>query len=296
MNLKEEWGAKVGVKKDYIHYKLEDQFRKKIEDQRNSELKILQEKKFLMKPIPKEEIDEFSRKVMDERDRKLMEREKQRLSILEEIMSKNENLPKSQTAAYHKIIEEEKRLKEIKEKEKLEKIYKNLSIKKFSKVVRNTFVPTVDENKRKEIEERIVENSSKPKVKKHKRDRTKRILLKKPDPNKPKKYKWDLKLNISDLTNDKVKEGKGDKKFRSLSSKLRGNSLRDNDKDINSSGDEEILNNLNPRVSKSRSVEKRKPLEKHPDYLTEMRVHKAQMNTSNHSEKKESKININDFM
>ncbi len=290
MNLKEEWGAKMAVRKDYIHYKLEDEFRKKIEDQRNSEMKILQEKKYLMKPILKEEIDEFSRKVMDERERKLMDREKQRLSRLEEILSKNENLPKPQTAAYHKIIEEEKRFKEIKEKEKLEKIYKNLSIKKFSKVVRNTFVPTVDENKRKEIEERIVENTSKPKVKKHKRDRTKRILLKKPDPNKPKKYNWELKLNISDdYTSDKGRDGKFEKKIRSLSSKVRGNSFEG--KDINLSGDEDIINNLNRRVSKSRSVEKRKPLEKHPDYLTEMRVHKAQMDSSNFSEKvKESNI------
>lgn len=292
MNLKEEWGAKMVVRKDYIHYKLEDEFRKKVEDKKISEMKILQEKKYLMKPILKEEIDEFSKKVQEDVERKIMERERQRLNKLEEIMEKNENLPKPQTAAFQKIIDEEKRLKELKEKEKLEKIYKNLSIKKFSKVVRDTYAPNIDENKKKEIEERInVINSKSKQKKKHIRDRTKRILLKKPDPNKPKKYNWELKLNISDdLTNNNNKKDR--KKYRSLSSKLKGNSSSIDNKDLNMSGDEEMINNVNKRISKSRSVEKRKPMEKHPDYLTEMRVHKAQMNlnSSDVSEKaKESK-------
>ena len=299
MNLKDEWTSKMAVRKDYIHYKLEDEFRKKLEDQRNSELKILQDKRSSMKSVLREEIDEFSRKVQDERERKMMEKEKQRLNKLEEILSQNENLPKPQTSAYQKIMEEEKKLKEIKEKEKLEKIYKSLSIKKFSKNVRNTFVPTIDETKRKEVNERIMDRGSKSKKKKkHKRDKTKRILLKKPDPNKPKKYNWELKLNISeDYTSKRGRDGKDrilDKKVRSLSSKLRGNSI--DNRDINLTSDDEFLNQLNKRVSKSRSVEKKKPMEKHPDYLTEMRVQKArvEMNASHVSEKmKESNINNN---
>jgi len=296
MNLKDEWTSKMAVRKDYIHYKLEEEFRKKLEDQRNSELKILQNKKHSMKSVLREEIDEFSRKVNSERERKMMEKEKQRLNKLEEILSQNENLPKPQTSAYQKIMEEEKKLKEIKEKEKLEKIYKSLSIKKFSKNVRNTFVPTIDETKRKEVNERITEGGSKSKKKKkHKRDKTKRILLKKPDPNKPKKYNWELKLNISeDYTSKRGRDGRDrilNKKVRSLSSKLRGNSI--DNQDLNLTSDGEFMDKLNKRVSKSRSVEKRKPMEKNPDYLTEMRVQKArvEMNASDVSEKmKESNI------
>ena len=63
-----------------------------------------------------------------------------------------------------------------------------------------------------------------------------RILLKKPDPNKPSKYSWKLKLELEEPEQDKV--------------------------------------NKNKKISpgkRARSAQKRQPLEKVPDYLTEMR-------------------------
>ena len=66
-----------------------------------------------------------------------------------------------------------------------------------------------------------------------------RIILKKPDPNKPSKYPWKLKLELDEQ--EKINRNKNDNQEK-----------------------------------RARSAQKREPLEKMPDYLTEMRTKNAE--------------------
>ena len=81
-----------------------------------------------------------------------------------------------------------------------------------------------------------------------------RILLKKPDPNKPSKYSWKLKLESEEQ--DKINPNK----------------------------------NIN-RNKRARSAQKREPLEKLPDYLTEMRM----KNSGKISNNSQTKFRTNDW-
>lgn len=290
--LKEEWKSRNSVTQEYRFQKYEKEFleqqEKEKEEKKKEDLKWLEERRNLLKPINKEEINEFSKKVVEERQKKMFEKEKKRMLMLEEIQQKNENLPKSESVAYQKAVEEAKQQKENREKEKLDKIYKNMKIKQFSKVIKTELLPKIDEKKKKELEERIVELQNVAKIKKHKAKSKTRVLLKKPDPNKPNKYKWKLKLDCSDDSGRGISKGKS--RSRSKSARSVDESRR---KDL-LNGDL-IENNLKNRISKSRSGEKRKPLEKHPDYLTEMRIKKTQtiasktMTTEEKSERDKSK-------
>jgi hypothetical protein len=293
--LKEEWKSRNSITQEYRFQKYEKDFleqqEKEKEEKKKEDSKWLEERRNLLKPINKEEINEFSKKVVEERQKKMFEKEKKRMQVLEEIQQKNETLPKSETAAYQKAVEEAKQQKEIKEKEKLDKIYKNMKIKQFSKVIKTELLPKIDEKKKKELEERIVELQNVAKIKKHKRRSKTRVLLKKPDPNKPNKYKWKLKLDCSEDSARALSKGKS--RSRSKSARSVNESRR---KDL--LNEDIIENNLKKRISRSRSGEKRKPMEKLPDYLTEMRIKKTQMYASKtlsneeKSERDKSKIKI----
>ena len=247
-------------------------------------------KKNMLKPIPKEELDEFTKKYTEEQKMREYERERKKLSDKEELMARNEQLPKSDTYAYQKIIEEEKNRKDAKEKEKLDKIYKNMKIKQFSKVVHSEMLPQIDLEKKKELQERIKKMKARPE--KHKKTKRNRIIMRKRDPTKPSKYKWKLKLDISmdRLENKNKSKSRVSPRlnYSSISSHIR-NSLND---DLIT--DEDKKNLLNK--SRSKSAEKRKPLEKAPDYLTEMRI-KKNIDLSNSTEKeKEKQSFINYFI
>jgi hypothetical protein len=292
--LKEEWGSKIIVNKPYKYQSVESEFNNKMEremeEKKNLELMELMRKRSMLKPINREEINEFSRKVQEERERILMEKGRERINKQEEMVMKNENMPKPDSQSHHKILEEEKHLREMREKEKLDKIYKSMKIKQFSKVIKTELLPRVDENKRKEVENRIMHMRSKSK-KKHVHKQNQRVLLKKPDPNKPKKYKWKLKLN----TSEDYTTGRGRNKLnRSKSAKSFTRSLNNSNSQIKPTEylDEEVME-LKKKASRSRSAEKRKPMEKNPDYLTEMRIKKSNMNSSNALDKeKEKQSNI----
>ena len=82
-----------------------------------------------------------------------------------------------------------------------------------------------------------------------------RILLKKPDPNKPSKYSWKLKLEIEEP--DKLSKNKKN----------------------------------NNQEKRARSAQKRQPLEKLPDYLTEMRTKNVEKLSNN----SQTKFKTNDW-
>lgn len=264
--MKEEWKNKPISNKKYLFKVAEEEFNKKqqhIQEEEKKRLEIEKAKiKQNYKPISRDEIEEFKKNYEEQRQKLIYEREKERLLKKEEIMQRNSVLPKVETQVHHKIVEEEKKLREVKEKEKMDRIYNKLKIKQFSKVIQTSMVPKVDENKKKEIEERILAEGQRPKKLENKR--TGRIILKKPDPSNPKKYNWELKFNSSSLSD-------------------RGNNLGAYNNSVSKGTfSTSILNKSRPftgedklRLSKSRSREKKQPLEKNPDYLTEMRIKKT---------------------
>ena len=94
-----------------------------------------------------------------------------------------------------KLREEENQMKVQKEFEENKKLAKIQEVKNYSKTVHKLFLPKINENVRKEREERIKNLNVKNNIKKIQRKKNSgRIILVKPDPNKPKKYGWKLKL------------------------------------------------------------------------------------------------------
>jgi len=264
--MKEEWKNKPISDKQYLFKIAEEEFKKRQQQLQEEEKKRLEIEKAKIKqnykPISKDEIEEFKKNYEEQRQKLLYEREKERLLKKEEIIQRNSVLPKVETHVHLKIVEEEKKLREVKEKEKMDKIYNKLKIKQFSKVIQTSMVPKIDETKKKEIEERILAEGQRPKKPENKR--TGRIILKKPDPSKPKKYNWELKLNNSSLSERGNNLGAIE---NSVSKGIFSTSIIDKSRPF--TGENKL------KSSKSRSRDKKKPLEKNPDYLTEMRIKKT---------------------
>ena len=161
-------------------------------------------------------------------------------------------MPKFESSAMQKLKEEENQIKEQKEFEENKKRAKMKEVKNYSQTVQKLFLPKINENVRKEREDRIKNLNTKNTIKKIQRKKNNgRVLLVKPDPNKPKKYKWELKLKP------------------------------DNKDEQNNSINNHKENNSNLR-SKSAN-KKHKPLKKLPDYLTEMRLEKIKNEDRNHN-------------
>jgi hypothetical protein len=254
--LKEDWKSKITIEKNYKYLSAEEDFKHKQErveeDRKNKYLtEIMKKRTTLLKPLKKDELDEFSKKVMEERQKKLYDKEKERLLKQEEIMNVNLGLPKSDTHVYKQIVDEEKKFKNMKEKDKLDKLYNILKVKNYSKDVKETLLPDIDENKKKEREERI-ENLANPKVQKLKRKRGRRVLLVKPKNRINNTSHSHKSLNVS--------------KHSIVRS---SHSLDESEK--------YEYNEIKKKLYKSGSQGKRKPREKVPDYLTELRMQKEKV-------------------
>ena len=265
--LKEEWKAKPIVDKQYLFKIAEEEYKKKEQNLKDEDKKKLETElakiKQNYKSITKDQIEEFKKNYQDKKQKLLYEKDKERLLKKEELIQKNINLPKGETQIHQKIVEEEKKNREFKEKEKMDKIYAQLKIKQFSKVIQTNMIPKVDETKKKEIEERIHAEGQRPKKIENKR--TGRIILKKPDPSHPKKYNWELKLNSSNIS-----DGGRNNNNISISRGILSSSILNKSRPY--TGEES-----NFKSSHSRSKDKKIPLEKNPDYLTEMRVKRHTM-------------------
>jgi trichohyalin len=252
--LKDEWkGNKITVERNYKYLTAEEDFKQRqqqVEEERKNKFTtdIMKKRSTYLKPINKEELDEFSKKVMEERQRKMYEKEKERLLKQEELMNINANLPRSDTNAYKQIIEEDKKFKNMKEKDKLDKLYNLLKVKNYSKEVKESMLPDIDESKKKEREERI-DNLANPKVQKLKRKRGNRVLLIKPKGKDGREHNTSQSHRSLNVSKHSI--------IRS------SHSLDESEK--------YDYNELKKRLYKSKSRGERKPLEKVPDYLTEMR-------------------------
>ena len=237
--IKEHVNDKPANENVYLFKVLETQFKEKEENEIKKE--IMKHKERMKENfITKDEITQFQKKQKENELKRLAEVEEERKKLHEQWKKTKQNLPKFESSIMQKVKNEEEQIKEKKEMEEFKRKIKLKEIKNYSDAVTKLFLPKIDENIKKEREDRIKHLLVKNNIQKHHTKKNQRILLVKPDPNKPKKYKWDLKLN-------------------SIEEK----------KEINE------IKKIKQNKSRSKSANKHKPMAKPPDYLTEMRLQKG---------------------
>lgn len=285
----------------YIYELKEEKFKEKIKKEKELKEKNMKEKlteiKSLFRPIQRDEIDEFARKYEETKQEKILKLERDRALRLEEIETQNQNLPKPETQFYEKAIKEEKENKENLEKAKLEKIYKQMKVRNFSKAVKENVIPKIDEDLRMKLQLKK-EQLQNPKlyIEHHHKRKKPRVLLKKPDPKQPRVYgkkdgKWKVDLNKSINSVRRSNSQHRNRTLRSNSALSRGRDYSRDEKSFvqfnKTSTSAKYSRSRSARKSKSKK--KRKPLPKPPDYLTEMRIKKVneERSLSRESTKKE---------
>ena len=235
--IREHVNDKPANENEYLFKVLENQYKEREENEIKKE--IMKHKERMKENfITKDEITQFQKKQKEKELKRLAEVEEERKKLHEQWKKTRKNLPKFESSIMQKVKMEEAQLKEQKEMEEFKKKIKLKEVKNYSDAVTKLFLPKIDENVKKEREDRIKNLSVKNNIQKHHTKKNQRILLVKPDPNKPKKYKWDLKLTVEEKNN------------------------------LNET------NNQNRIKSRSKSANKHKPMEKPPDYLTQMRLQK----------------------
>ena len=252
--IKNYMNEKPANENEYLFKVLEKNFKLKEEKEIKKEISKKKEK-MNQNFYTKTQLEEFDKKLKENELKRILEveEEKKRLKMQWKIIKNN--LPKFESHFYQKIKNEENEIKEKKEIEDFKKKIKLKEIKNYSEAVQKLFLPKIDENIKKEREERIKNLSVKNNIEKLHYNKGNRILLVKPDKNKPKKYNWDLKLTpIDDYNNN------------------------NNHQDSND-------NNNKIKNKRAKSANKKVPLDKPPDYLTEMRKKNInRFNKSSHSQ------------
>jgi len=198
-------------------------------------------------------------------------------------------------------MQQDKEQKENAEKQRLERIYKQMKLKNFAKAVKENIVPTLNEDLKAKAELKK-DQLLNPKlyIEHHHTKKKPRVILKKADPKNPHLYgkkdgKWKVDLNKSINTL---------RRSNSHTKSLRSNTALSRGKDY--SKDEKSFAQLNKtsnsaKYSRSRSARKNKKkkkqaLPKPPDYLTEMRIkkHNEERSMSRDSKKKDLKTLMKD--
>ena len=250
-HIREHANDKAENENKYLFKVLENQYKKKVEQEIKKEI-LKKREKMREGTVSREEIIEFDKKQKELELKRIVEMEEEKKKLKEQWKQTKEILPKFESSMMQKLKEEENQKKEMKELEENKKKSKIKEIKNYSQTVQKLFLPKINENVKKEREERIKNLNVKNNIKKIQRKKNNgRILLVKPDPNKPKKYGWKLKLEL---------ENKDEQ----------NNSLYNH-------------KNENPNLRSKSAHKKIKPLEKMPDYLTEMRLEKVKNEERNHN-------------
>ena len=233
---------------EYLFKALENKYKEKA----NNDIKVeIMKKKEKIKEnsVSLEEILDFEKKQKELELKRLAEIEEEKKKLKEQWKQTKDILPKFEPAVMAKIKEEEKKNKEKREVEEFKKKLKQQEIKNYGEVVSKLFLPKINQSMKKEREDRIKNLDAKNNIQ-HitKKKNNGRILLKKPDPNKPSKYSWKLKLELDEQ-------------------------------------EQQNKNKNEEQQKRARSAQKREPLEKPPDYLTQMRI-KNNEKISNNSQTK----------
>ena len=258
-HIREHANDKAENENKYLFRVLERKYNEKVEQELKKEIMKKREK---MKEgrISLVEIVEFDKKQKELELKRLVEIEEEKKKLKEQWKQIKENLPKFESTLTQKLKEEENQKKEKIELEQYKKQSKIKEIKNYSQTVQKLFLPKINENIKKERENRIKNLRTKDNIQKIQRKKNSgRILLVKPDPNKPKKYPW--KLNLEP-----------DKKQGSNNSIL-------------------YSKNENPNLRSKSADKKHKPMKKLPDYLTLMRREKDKERNSNISQRKHKEYN-----
>ena len=258
-HIREHVNDKAENENKYLFKVLERKYNEKVEQELKKEIMKKREK---MKEgrISLNEIVEFDKKQKELELKRLVEIEEEKKKLKEQWKQTKENLPKFESTLTQKLKEEENQKKEKIELEQYKKQSKIKEIKNYSQTVQKLFLPKINENIKKERENRIKNLRTKDNIQKIQRKKNNgRILLVKPDPNKPKKYTWKLKLEP-------------DKKQDNNSSLL-------------------YPKNENPIMRSKSADKKHKPMKKLPDYLTEMRLEKDRERNNNISQRKHKEYN-----
>ena len=237
----------------YLFKALENKYNEKQEKEIKTEI-LKKREKIKENSVSLEEIFDFEKKQKELELKRMIEMEEEKKKLKEQWKQTKDILPKFESNMMQMIKEEEKKNKEKKEMEEAKKKLKQQEIKNYSESVNKLFLPKINPSMKKEREERIKNLDVKSNIQ-HitKKKNNGRIILKKPDPNKPSKYSWKLKLELDEP--------------------------------------EKINKNKNQhQLKRAKSAQKHEPLEKLPDYLTEMRLKNTQ-NFENKSQNKEKKNN-----
>ena len=234
----------------YLFKVLENQYKKKVEQEIKKEI-LKKREKIREGTVTLEEIVEFDKKQKELELKRIVEMEEEKKKLKEQWKQTKGILPKFESSMMQKLKEEENQKKELAELEENKKKSKIKEIKNYSQTVQKLFLPKINENVRKEREDRIKNLNAKNTIKKIQRKKNNgRILLVKPDPNKPKRYGWKLKLEP------------------------------ENKEEQNSIYNHKIEN---PNLRSKSANKKHKPLQKLPDYLTEMRLEKIKNGERNNN-------------
>ena len=258
-HIREHVNDKAENENKYLFKVLERKYNEKVEQELKKEIMKKREK---MKEgrISLVEIVEFDKKQKELELKRLVEIEEEKKKLKEQWKQTKENLPKFESSMTQKLKEEENLKKEKIELEQYKKQSKIKEIKNYSQTVQKLFLPKINENVKKERENRIKNLKVKDNIKKIQRKKNSgRILLVKPDPNKPKKYTWKLKLEP-------------EKRLEINNSIL-------------------YTKNENPNLRSRSADKKHKPMKKLPDYLTEMRLEKDKERNNNVSQRKHREYN-----
>ena len=258
-HIREHANDKAENENKYLFKVLERKYNEKVEQELKKEIMKKREK---MKEgrITLVEIVEFDKKQKELELKRLVEIEEEKKKLKEQWKQIKENLPKFESTLTQKLKEEENQKKEKIELELYKKQSKIKEIKNYSQTVQKLFLPKINENIKKERENRIKNLRTKDNIHKIQRKKNSgRILLLKPDPNKPKKYSWKLKLEP-----EKRQEA--------------NNSIL-------------YSKNENPNLRSKSADKKHKPMRKLPDYLTEMRLEKDKERNNNVSQRKHREYN-----
>ena len=239
----------------YLFKALENKYNEKHQKEIQTEI-IKKREKMKENSVSLEEIFDFEKKQKELEIKRMIEIEEEKKKLKEQWKLNKDILPKFESNMMQMIKEEEKKNREKKELDEFKKKLKQQEIKNYSEVVNKLFLPKINHSMKKEREDRIKNLDIKNNIQ-HitKKKNNGRILLKKPDPNKPSKYSWKLKLEIEEP--DKLSKNKKN----------------------------------NNQEKRARSAQKRQPLEKLPDYLTEMRTKNVEKLSNN----SQTKFKTNDW-
>ena len=237
--IKQHANDKPASVNQYLFKALENKYNEQQKTEIQNEI-MKKREKIKENSVSLEEIFDFEKKQKELELKRMIEMEEEKKKLKEQWKQTKEILPKFESNMMQIIKEEEKKNKEKKEIEEAKKKLKQQEIKNYGENVNKLFLPKINQSMKKEREQRIKNLDIKSNIQ-HitKKKNNGRILLKKPDPNKPSKYPWKLKLELDEPELEKSIKSKSPNQVQ---------------------------------LKRSKSAQKHEPLEKLPDYLTEMRL------------------------